>query len=226
MSQKSLSIDGLNKQSTRVIIGSALALVLWSFYSSLTAAGPWSASAITYTLYVFYWVYAIVKRNPLILRLAIIGTVAGLLELVADHYLVDTIQSLVYPSDEPMLWSSPMYMPFAWSNIIVQLSFIGVLLTHKFGLLKACVVLGIAGGMYIPLYEHLANNAGWWFYHYNTAMVLHAPVYVIICEALISLSLPLVISFSEHQKVLKSLFLGMVLGAWIYISAIIAWNMV
>ncbi|MEQ9168004.1 MAG: hypothetical protein RLO12_17215, partial [Fulvivirga sp.] len=111
------------------------------------------------------------RGNPLILRLLIIGTVAGVMELVTDHYLVDIIHSLVYPGNEPMIWSSPAYMPMAWSNVILQLSFIGVMLTEKFKLTKASIILGVAGGMYIPLYEHLANNAGWWWYHPNTVMI-------------------------------------------------------
>ncbi len=124
-----------------------------------------------------------------------------------------------------MIWSSPAYMPFAWSNVILQLSFIGVLLTKKQGLLIASIVLCIAGGMYIPLYEHLAKDAGWWWYNDNTRMLFNAPVYVIVCEALISLSLPVLISYSEHHKLGKTFVLGVIEGIWILLSAIIAFNL-
>ncbi|MEQ8243858.1 hypothetical protein [Fulvivirga sp.] len=215
---------GLDRTTIRVILASSGLLILWSLVSSLTKAGPLSASIITYGLYGFYWGYALLRGNPLILRLLIIGTVAGVMELVTDHYLVDIINSLVYPGNEPMIWSSPAYMPMAWSNVILQLSFIGVMLTEKFKLTKASIILGVAGGMYIPLYEHLANNAGWWWYHPNTVMIFNAPLYVIVCEALISLSLPVLIFYSEHNKVVKSIGLGIVEGIWILISAFVAFK--
>ncbi|QSE96636.1 DUF6989 domain-containing protein [Fulvivirga lutea] len=217
-------IPGLDKKTTIVILTTSGILLSWSFGSSLLASGPTSASIITYTLYLFYWFYAFKYDNPLILRLAIFGTIAGILELATDHYLVSTINSLVYPGNELMIWSSPAYMPFAWSNVILQLSFVGVLLTKRFGLLKASIFLCIAGGMYIPMYEHLAKNAGWWWYHNNTTMVLNAPLYVIVCEALISLSLPLLVYYSEHNKVGKTIGLGVAEGVWILISAIIAFH--
>lgn len=215
-------IPGLDKKTTTVILVSSGVLLTWSFISSLLKAGPITASIITYGLYAFYWIYALRTDNPLIKRLLIFGTIAGILELFTDHYLVDTINSLVYPGDELMIWSSPAYMPLAWSNVILQLSFIGVLLTNRFNLLKASIILGIAGGMYIPLYEHLAKDAGWWWYKMNTTMVLNAPVYVIVCEALISLSLPLLVYYTEHNKLAKTTLFGVMEGVWIYISALIA----
>lgn len=215
-------IPGLNKQTTYVILASSGLLIAWSFGSSILKAGPISASIITYFLYLFYWIYGFRYKNPLILRLVVFGTIAGILELVTDHYLVSTIDSLVYPGNEPMIWSSPMYMPFAWSNVLVQLSFVGVLLTKKKGLLIASIVLCIAGGMYIPLYEHLAKNAGWWYYHQNVSMIFNAPVYVILCEALISLSLPLLVYYSEHNRLQRTVYLGVLEGIWILASAHIA----
>lgn len=217
-------ITGLDKRTTWTIMISSGALIGWSLVSSITASGPITASIITYGLYLFYWFYAIYFKNPLILRLVIFGTIAGILELVTDHYLVSTIDSLVYPGGETMIWSSPLYMPFAWSNVILQLSFIGVLLTNKKGLLIASIVLCIAGGMYIPLYEHLAKDAGWWWYHANTQMIFNAPLYVIVCEALISLSLPVLIAYSERHSLNRTVYLGIVEGVWILISAYIAFT--
>ncbi|PTB95911.1 hypothetical protein C9994_09730 [Marivirga lumbricoides] len=215
-------IDGLNKKTTKTIIVSAIVLMGWSCFSAITAAGPWSAFFITFLLYIFFWCYALYFKNPLLLRLTIIATIAGILELVTDFYLVETINSLNYPQNEMMLWASPAYMPFAWSNVLVQLSFIGVLLTNRLGVLKASIILCIAGGMYIPIYEHLANNAGWWNYNPDTTMIFNAPLYVIVCEAFISLSLPAIMNYSEHHKLLKSIVLGILLGFWILLSAYIA----
>ena len=220
------SIPGLDNRTTKVILISSGVLLAWTAWSSIYHAGPIMASIITYGLYVFYWAYTWQTKNPLVLRLLIIGTLAGVLELFTDYYLVDTISSLVYPGKELMIWDSPAYMPFAWSNILLQLSFVGVLLTSRFGLLRASVMLGIAGGMYIPLYEHLAKDAEWWWYNLNTTMIFNAPLYVVICEALISLSLPGLIYFSEHNKIGKSLLLGVLEGVWIFVSAWLAFNIV
>lgn len=218
------SLPGLNKKTTITILVTSGILITWSYGSSIMQSGPLSASIITYALYLFYWFYAFYFKNPLILRLVIFGTIAGILELVTDHYLVSTIDSLVYPGNEPMVWSSPLYMPFAWSNVLLQLSFVGVLLLKRKGLLIASIVLCIAGGMYIPLYEHLANSAGWWWYHDNVVMVFNAPLYVIVCEALISLSLPLMVSYSEHHDLRRTFYLGIVEGVWILLSAFIAYS--
>src|SRR5688572_26230505 len=104
------SIPGLDKSTTRVILISAGVLLAWSAWSSFRQSGPMSASIITFGLYAFYWVYTIRTKNPLVHRLMIFGTIAGILELVTDHYLVETIDSLVYPGKEPMIWNSPVYM--------------------------------------------------------------------------------------------------------------------
>lgn len=217
---------GLDKTTTRTILITSGVLLGWSWLSAKLELGPVSASIITYGLYIFYWTYAVRMKNPLILRLAIFGTVAGILELATDYYLVDVINSLVYPGNEPMIWSSPAYMPFAWSNVLLQLSFVGVLLTTRFGLVKASIMLCIAGGMYIPTYEHFAKDAGWWYYNNNTPMLFNAPAYVIICEALISLSLPLAVIYSEHNRVRKTFSLGVAEGVWIFISAWLSFLMV
>ncbi len=217
-------IPGLDKKTTLVILASSGVLIAWSLGSSILESGPISASIITYGLYFFYWVYALKYRNPLIQRLLVFGTIAGILELVTDHYLVSTIDSLVYPENELMVWSSPIYMPFAWSNVILQLSFVGVLVTRKKGVVLASIILCIAGGMYIPLYEHLAKDAGWWWYHQNVKMVFNAPLYVIVCEALISLSLPVLVQYSERHSLSKTVYLGILEGVWILVSAYIAFT--
>jgi hypothetical protein len=223
---KEISMPGLDQRTTRVILISSAVLLIWSWGSSKVDVGPITASIITYGLYVFYWIYAIRTKNPLVNRLLIFGTVAGVLELVTDYYLVDHINSLVYPGNELMIWRSPAYMPFAWSNVLMQLSFIGVLFTVNFGVLRASIMLCIAGGLYIPTYEHLAKDAGWWLYNLNTPMLFNAPVYVIICEALISLSLPGIVYYLEHHQMRKTFTLGLIEGIWILISAWLAFTVV
>jgi hypothetical protein len=215
-----------SKTSIYFVLTTSGVLLSWSALSSVFAWGPITASVITYSLYLAYWVFVWLRRDPLVFRLLLIGTVAGILELVTDDYLVTGINSLVYPKDEWIIWSSPAYMPLAWSNVLLQLGFIGVLLMRKFSVGLSSLILGLAGGMYIPLYEHLAKDAGWWWYHANTRMIFNAPVYVILCEALISLSLPLLALYAMKYRPKASVVLGGFLGIWIYISAQIAFNLV
>ena len=214
---------GLDKRTIIVILSSTGLLTTWSIFSSFLNAGQISATIITFILYSFYWFYGFRYKNPLIQRLVIFGTVAGLLELFADHYLVHGIDNLVYPEGELMIWSSPVYMPFAWSNVLLQLGFIGILLTEKYGITMASLVLAVAGGMYIPLYEYLAEGAGWWTYNDNVIMILNAPLYVILCEAFIALSLPFLITYSLKKDISKSVLIGIIEGAWIMIGVLLTY---
>lgn len=204
-----------------IVITQAI-LMSWSIGSSVLQTGAYTAAIISYILFAVYVAYAIMFKDPIITRLVTVGIIAGFLELFTDHYLVEGINSLVYPGKEAMVWSSPAYMPFAWANVIIQLGYYGILLTRWKGWAVASLILGIAGSMYIPLYEHLAKDAGWWWYHQNTPMVFNAPVYVIICEGLISFSLPLLLTLSLKQKKPFSIAYGILCGIWIYLSAIIA----
>lgn len=211
-----------SKKLTWFIVITQAILMTWSIVSSMIAAGPSSAAIISYVLFAVYVLHAGFYRHPTMIKLVTFGIVAGILELVTDHYLVDTINNLVYPGNEAMIWSSPAYMPFAWANVLIQLGYYGILLTNWKGWPLAAVTLGLAGGMYIPLYEHLAKDAGWWWYHANVPMIFNAPVYVIICEALISLSLPLLLARSSKNSLLNGLLYGVLGGIWIYLSAHIA----
>lgn len=216
--------EGLNKQLTWLIVITQGTLITWSVVSSIMEAGPASAAIVTYLLFAVYVIYTAVTRNRVMVRLLTFGLIAGILELVTDDYLVVTINSLVYPGNEAMVWSSPLYMPFAWANVIIQLSYYGILLSRWKGIEASSIIMAIAGGMYIPLYEHLAKDAGWWWYKLNTTMVFNAPVYVIVCEALISLSLPLLIYISIKKKYVWTLGLAILEGVWIYVSAVIAYT--
>ncbi len=216
--------EGINKNLTWFIIITQGLLVTWSIGSSILESGPASAAIITYVLFAAYILYAIITRNRIAIRLVSFGLIAGLLELITDHYLVDTIDSLVYPGNEAMIWSSPAYMPFAWANVIIQLSYYGILLSRWKGIAISSVTMALAGAMYIPLYEHLAKDAGWWWYKLNVTMIFNAPLYVIVCEGLISLSLPVLIYYSIKKKYYWTLLLAILEGTWIYVSALLAYS--
>lgn len=211
-----------SKKLTWFIVITQGILMTWSIACSILESGAAYAAIISYVLFALYVGYAIITRDALLTRLVIFGITAGFLELFTDHYLVDTINSLVYPGNEAMIWSSPAYMPFAWANVLIQLGYYGILLTNWKNWGTASIILGIAGAMYIPLYEHLAKDAGWWWYHNNAPLIFNAPVYVIICEGLISLSLPFLLVRSSNKSLITTMIFGIICGVWIYLSAVIA----
>ncbi|WP_258104291.1 DUF6989 domain-containing protein [Marinoscillum sp. MHG1-6] len=215
--------DFTSKKLTLLILITQSILVIWSAVSSIIAAGPASAAIVTYTLYAIYVLYCIISKDKVLIHLVLFATIAGFLELFTDHYLVDGINSLVYPGKEAMIWSSPAYMPLAWANVIIQLGYYGLLLNRLRGWGLSAIIMGLAGAFYIPLYEHLAKGAGWWWYYQNVPMVFNAPVYVIICEGLISLSLPFLLLKSEQKGYGFTSIMAVICGIWIYLSAVLSY---
>lgn len=218
-----IEITGLDKKTTQFVLATIGTLSVWSMISSVVSVGSISATIITFILYTSYWSYALYFKNQLVLKLVIFGTVAGLLELFADHYLIYNINSLVYPDDSLMIYSSPIYMPFAWSNVLLQLSFVGLLLYKKFGVPVASVLLAVLGGFYIPLYEYLAESAGWWIYNHNVTLILNAPLYVILCEAFIALSLPMIMLYLNNKKYYWAIAAGVFEGIWIMVGVLLTY---
>ena len=211
----------IDKSTTRFMLGSIVFLTSWSLVSSTLHAGSITATTVTFILYPMYWIYTLRTKNQLLLRLLIFSTVAGFLELFADFYLVEGIDSLVYPQDKIMLMESPVYMPFAWSNILLQLSFLGLLFSQNFGKVKAALLLALFGSLYIPLYEYLAENADWWVYNNNAIKILNAPLYVILCEGLIALSLPFLAHWMLKKSPLHAIGFGILEGIWIMIGVLV-----
>ena len=159
----------------------------------------------------------------MLLKLLLFGLVAGILELWADHYSVATIKTLIYPPGEDIIVNSPTYMPFSWAIALTQLGYYSLLLVRWKGMGIAMLIMAVSGGFYIPLYEHLAKNADWWYYQ-NCSMIFNAPYYIIICEALVSLVLPPLVVWVYRKKLLFSIIPGVIEGLWILLSAIIAYT--
>lgn len=217
-----LSSEYINKKTTLFIVITQTIMVAWSVGSSILHSGPTSAYIITIGSFILYAVYALMSKNQLLLKLLLFGFVAGVLELWADHYSVATIKTLIYPPGEDIIVSSPTYMPFSWAIALTQLGYYSLLLVRWKGMGIAMLLMALSGGLYIPLYEHLAKNADWWYYQ-NCSMIFHAPYYIIICEALVSLALPPLVVWMHRKKVLFSIVPGIIEGLWILVSAMIAY---
>lgn len=166
--------------------------------------------------------YVIVTRDKLIGSLMIFGLVAGFAELPTDAYDVLGSKTLVYPAGEPLLWTSPAYMPFAWMMSLTELGFLAWWLTHRIGLGWAMVVLTVVGGTYIPGFELMAKYGNFWAYRDCPMLFDAAPYYVILAEALIGASLPLVVRAVDRSRWPCWIALGIAEAAWIFAATWIA----
>ena len=172
-------------------------------------------------LHALYAAYAVRHRDGFMLRLVIFGLVAGWVELFADRWVVEKTGTLVYDPDALFILRSPAYMPFAWASLLIQLGGVGWWLGRRWSARVASLVLGTAGTLNVALYENWARDAGWWFYR-DVRMIGHAPVYVLGCEALVLLTLPVLVAVAARLPPAWSPALGALAGLWIWGAAVIA----
>jgi hypothetical protein len=122
--------------------------------------------------------YVFARRDRFLARLMLFGVAVGFAELAADAWLVDFTHTLDYsPGGGPMLWRSPLWMPFAWEVVAVQLSYLGLRLCQRYGGVGLLLV-GILGGVNIPYYEEMAKRIHWWSYS-GCRPLSHTPWYKI-----------------------------------------------
>lgn len=193
--------------------------------SSATDAGWISAFTLAIGMYVIIGSFAYLTKDEFLYRLLLFGIIAGAVELFADCWLINSTLTLVYPQDEPMVACSPLYMPFAWAVVLVQVGYLGWLISgHKslgFSML-ATMVLGL---LFIPLFEHWAFGAEWWYYR-DTPMIFNTPYYIIVAEGLICLVLPFFFKVQSHKKFSLAALFGIVQGFWIWAAYYISFMIV
>jgi hypothetical protein len=81
----------------------------------------------------------------------------------------------------------------------------------------------VIGFAVIPLFEHWAKNAGWWYYQ-NCKMIGNTPWYIILAEGLICSFLPLFYKHIYERNYRGQLILGIIEGLWIWVSYFIAFH--
>jgi hypothetical protein len=125
--------------------------------------------------------FVILKRDPLLGRFLLFGTVVGFTELAADAWLVDYTHTLDYSiGGGPMLWRSPVWMPLAWEVGAVQFGYIGLRLWERFGKI-GLLLIGLLDAINIPFYEEMARRIHWWQYS-GCRMISFTPWYIILGE--------------------------------------------
>lgn len=194
--------------------------------SAIFGLGWTAASLLGGLLLAIYVLYTLVTRDPVIARLMLFGLVVGFGELPADAFGVTTTRTLVYWPGGPFIWDTPLYMPLSWLTVIAQLGFIGAWLVPRWGARRAAIAMAIFGGINIPIYEFLAKFAHFWYYQNTPLLFGVTPYYVILAEALLSMSLPLLAFMAISAKPGQVVVLGLVQSLWIYIAGRIAYALV
>lgn len=213
-----------SKQRTWFVLGVMTFGIILLIIDSQLKQGWVSAAWWGYGLSAVFCLYTIIKRDQLLLRFLLFSVTAGFTELLADRWLVEYTQTLIYPLPEPMLLSSPAYMPFSWTVVLMEVGYVGWLIMNRWNLTVATVSLCIIGAILVPLYETWAIDAGWWRY-VNTPTFGLVPKYVILAEGLLMLSVPYMLLKASKAKFGMIILLGVLEGVVMFAACVIAFGL-
>jgi hypothetical protein len=165
----------------------------------------------------------VVKQSDVLLaRFIVFGLAVGFTELAADAWLVDFTKTLDYSiGGGPMLWRSPLWMPFAWEIVAVQFGYVGLCLWNRFGG-WGLVGIGLLGAINIPYYEEMARHINWWQY-VNCRMLSYTPYYIILGEFGIAILLTILAKRITRGTWTTALLTGTAGGLGIFICYALAY---
>ncbi|HLX95768.1 MAG TPA: hypothetical protein VKU37_08490 [Verrucomicrobiae bacterium] len=221
----SLPIDPLEARRLRVVLAT---IVINVIAVALLTLAPWSDWKTGLALNLFdnalLLSFVVLYHDAWLARLMIFGLVTGVVELAADAWLVDFTRTLDYSvGGGPMLWRSPIWMPFAWEIVVVQFSCLGLWLRDRFGGAGLAAV-GVLGAINIPYYEEMARRIHWWQYS-GCRMISNTPYYIILGEFGIAIALTLLAKPLRHGHAAKTGWLGLAGGAAIFICYALAYGL-
>jgi uncharacterized protein with NAD-binding domain and iron-sulfur cluster len=205
------------------ILTSMIVTIGFAALDALYDWGPVTAFMLSIGMYSTLLIYAIRRQDRFLRKLLLFGILAGIVELSADNWLVNGIHSLIYPPGEPFLWASPAYMPFAWAVVLVQVGYLGYLISKKRTALTTFILTFIIGLLFIPAFEYMAKYADWWQYVSSAKMILETPYYIILGEGLICAVLPFIYTKAWKLKWWFSILAGILMGVWIFLSYFISY---
>ncbi|MDF0672882.1 MAG: hypothetical protein P0120_00870 [Nitrospira sp.] len=162
-------------------------------------------------------------RDLFLARLMVFGLAVGFTELAADAWLVDYTKTLDYSiGGGPMLWRSPIWMPFAWEIVAVQFGYVGLWLWNRFGG-WGLLGIGLLGAINIPYYEEMARYINWWQYS-NCRMLSYTPYYIILGEFGIAILLTILAQRVSQDTWTATLIAGTAGGSGIFICYALAYG--
>jgi hypothetical protein len=162
-------------------------------------------------------------RDVLLARFILFGLAVGFTELAADAWLVDYTKTLDYSiGGGPMLWRSPIWMPFAWEVVSVQFGYVGLWLWNRFAG-RGLAAIGILGAINIPYYEEMARRINWWQYD-NCRMLSYTPYYIILGEFGIAILLAILAKQLTSGDWKRAVQAGVAGGIGIFICYAVAYG--
>jgi hypothetical protein len=192
----------------------------------LLASVPWSSwrtgAGLNLIDNTILLTFIVVRKDRFLARLMLFGLAVGFVELASDAWLVNVINSLDYSVGadgrgwNPMIWRSPIWMPFAWQVVAVQFGYLGLRFWERLRW-RGLLLIGLLGAINIPYYEEMAFRIHWWRYH-NCAMLLHTPYAIIVGEFVIAIYLGYAARWARHGSWKTALLAGASAGAAIFIG--------
>jgi hypothetical protein len=165
--------------------------------------------------------FAIVRRDALLARFLLFGIIVGFTELPADAWLVDYTGTLDYSiGGGPMIWRSPLWMPFAWEVVALQFGYIGLRLWERLGRV-GLLIIALLGAINIPFYEEMARRIHWWQYS-GCRMFSFTPWYIILGEFGIALALTLLARRLRRGSWIGAISAGIAGGISIFVCYAVA----
>jgi hypothetical protein len=209
-----------------------LAVVLATLFINVIAVAlltfaPWSdwrtGLALNIIDNLFLLGFVIYRRDRLLAKFLLFGLIVGFTELAADAWLVDHTRTLDYSlGGGPMIWRSPIWMPFAWEVVAVQFGYIGLRLVERLGGV-GLVTVGLLGAVNIPYYEEMARRIHWWQYR-GCRMISNTPYYIVVGELGIAIVLALLARLLRTGRVSTVLGAGVVGGFAIFVCYALAFS--
>ena len=185
-----LSDTSLDKSRLRtVLVTIALSLVT----VVLLRDRPWSdgrtALSLSLVSLAIFLTHLFRYHDRVMARLLLFGLVFGVIELAADALCVQYTRTLDYSvAHSYLLGLSPYWMPAAWMVVSAQIGYLGYRLMRRLGTGRGMALTALLGAVNIPFYEEMAYHAHWWRYE-NCRRIGHTPVYIIVAELVIGLTL-------------------------------------
>ena len=208
----------LERQRLLVVFATILLNVVGVLVFTRVPGSDWKTGlALNLADNVLLFAHVFRTRDMLMLRLMLFGLVVGLVELMADAWLVSVTGTLDYSvGGGPMIWCSPAWMPLAWMVVAVQFGYIGLRLFEAMGP-AGLIINGLIGAINIPFYEEMAFHIHWWSYR-HCRMIFHTPYYIILGEFFIAAALGYLATCVRERSMARVFSSGVLGGLAIFVS--------
>jgi len=218
-----MPIDPLETRRLKIV---GLTILINIVAVALLTLAPWSdwktGLALNLLDNVLLLAFVLHRGDGFLARLIVFGLVAGFVELFADAWLVIHTRTLDYSiCGGPMLWKSPVWMPFAWEVVAVQFGCLGLWLRDRLGGLGLAAI-GLLGAINIPYYEEMAKRIHWWQYS-GCRMVSNTPYYIILGELGIAVAVALLARPVRRGPWLTVILSGIAGGVAIFVAYALAY---